>query len=134
MAEAPTSFSEMGLDLRLLRALDKRGYEQPTPVQVPCATAPCLAPSAASPIGFPQHTKGRKPEWVAICVHNMQAACIPAALEGKDVVARACTGSGKTLAYLLPALHRILGVPQERQRAGWQALRVRAHPGSCASR
>ena len=52
----------------------------------------------------------------------MQAACIPAALEGKDVVARACTGSGKTLAYLLPALHRILGVPQERQRAGWQAL------------
>lgn len=56
-----------------------------------------------------------------MCVH-MQAACIPAALEGKDVVARACTGSGKTLAYLVPALHRILGEPKERQRAGWQAL------------
>ena len=52
----------------------------------------------------------------------MQVACIPAALEGKDIVARARTGSGKTLAYLLPALHRILAAPRERQRAGWQAL------------
>ena len=52
----------------------------------------------------------------------LQAACIPAALEGKDIVARARTGSGKTLAYLLPALHKVLAVPKEKQRAGWQAL------------
>ena len=51
-----------------------------------------------------------------------QAACIPAALEGKDIVARARTGSGKTLAYLLPALHKVLSMPRDRQRAGWQAL------------
>jgi len=51
-----------------------------------------------------------------------QAACIPAALEGKDIVARARTGSGKTLAYLLPALHKVLAAPRDRARAGWQAL------------
>lgn len=34
----------------------------------------------------------------------VQAAAIPPALEGKDVVATAQTGTGKTLAYLLPVL------------------------------
>lgn len=38
----------------------------------------------------------------------VQAACVPEALAGRDIVARARTGSGKTLAYLLPALHRVL--------------------------
>lgn len=49
-----------------------------------------------------------------------QAECIPKALEGRDIVARARTGSGKTLAYLLPALHRVLA--GGKGRAGWQAL------------
>ena len=39
---------------------------------------------------------------------TVQAACVPEALAGRDIVARARTGSGKTLAYLLPALHRVL--------------------------
>ena len=34
MAGVPSSFAELGLDPRLLRALEKRQYEQPTPVQV----------------------------------------------------------------------------------------------------
>ncbi|GBG61561.1 hypothetical protein CBR_g22358 [Chara braunii] len=38
----------------------------------------------------------------------VQEKCIPLALEGKDVVARAKTGSGKTLAYLLPLVHKLL--------------------------
>jgi ATP-dependent RNA helicase DDX56/DBP9 len=75
------SFDSLGLDVRLLRALGKRGLESPLPVQ---------------------------------------AECIPRALEGRDIVARARTGSGKTLAYLLPALHRILS--SGKGRAGWQAL------------
>lgn len=50
----------------------------------------------------------------------VQAACIPAALSGKDLVAQARTGTGKTLAYLLPALHRILA--GSHGSAGWQAL------------
>ncbi|PSC74391.1 DEAD-box ATP-dependent RNA helicase 16 [Micractinium conductrix] len=75
------SFDATGLDPRLLRALAKRGFDKPTPVQ---------------------------------------AECIPKALEGRDIVARARTGSGKTLAYLLPALHRVLA--GGKGRAGWQAL------------
>lgn len=50
----------------------------------------------------------------------VQSACIPEALEGRDVVARARTGSGKTLAYLLPALHRIL--QSDKGEMAWQAL------------
>lgn len=34
----------------------------------------------------------------------VQAECIPAALEGRDVLAQSQTGTGKTLAYLLPLL------------------------------
>jgi ATP-dependent RNA helicase DDX56/DBP9 len=71
------SFSDTGLDPRVLRAVTKQGYSAPTPVQ---------------------------------------AACIPCALEGKDIVARARTGSGKTLAYLLPALHRIVTAPDTKAR------------------
>ncbi|XP_032060065.1 probable ATP-dependent RNA helicase DDX56 [Aythya fuligula] len=38
----------------------------------------------------------------------IQAQAIPAALEGRDLLARARTGSGKTAAYGLPLLHRLL--------------------------
>uniref|UniRef100_A0A383WG42 RNA helicase n=1 Tax=Tetradesmus obliquus TaxID=3088 RepID=A0A383WG42_TETOB len=75
------NFQETGLDPRILRALAKQGFSQPTAVQ---------------------------------------AATIPAALEGKDIVARARTGSGKTLAYLLPALQRI--VTSKSSRQPWQVL------------
>jgi len=50
----------------------------------------------------------------------VQAAAIPKALEGKDIVARARTGSGKTLAYLLPALHKVLNSGDT--KSGWRAL------------
>lgn len=38
----------------------------------------------------------------------VQAAAIPQALEGKDVLATAQTGTGKTLAYLIPIMERLL--------------------------
>lgn len=38
----------------------------------------------------------------------VQAAAIPAVLEGKDVVASAQTGTGKTAAFMLPTLQRIV--------------------------
>jgi ATP-dependent RNA helicase RhlE len=38
----------------------------------------------------------------------VQAASIPQALEGKDVLATAQTGTGKTLAYLIPVIERML--------------------------
>ena len=36
----------------------------------------------------------------------IQAAAIPPALDGRDILGSAPTGTGKTAAYLLPALHR----------------------------
>jgi superfamily II helicase len=75
------SWTELGLDPRILRSLEKQGFSAPTLVQ---------------------------------------AAAIPKALEGKDIVARARTGSGKTLAYLLPALHKVLVA--EDSKIGWRAL------------
>jgi ATP-dependent RNA helicase RhlE len=41
----------------------------------------------------------------------VQAAAIPPALEGRDVVATAQTGTGKTLAFLLPMLESMLTKP-----------------------
>ncbi len=43
---------------------------------------------------------------------EVQAAAIPQALEGKDLIVNARTGSGKTLAYVLPMLQQILDNPQ----------------------
>src|SRR3712207_9211644 len=39
----------------------------------------------------------------------IQAATIPAALAGRDILGRAQTGSGKTLAFGLPLLARLAG-------------------------
>jgi len=47
----------------------------------------------------------------------IQSAAIPAVLAGRDVIGTAQTGSGKTLAFVLPILHRLLGVPPGRTRA-----------------
>jgi superfamily II DNA/RNA helicase len=41
----------------------------------------------------------------------VQAQAIPAALQGRDVLACAQTGTGKTAAFVLPALHRIISGP-----------------------
>ncbi|MGN8770237.1 DEAD/DEAH box helicase [Paenibacillus barengoltzii] len=46
----------------------------------------------------------------------VQAECIPAALEGRDILAQSQTGTGKTLAYLLPLLQRI--TPEEKTLQG----------------
>jgi superfamily II DNA/RNA helicase len=43
----------------------------------------------------------------------IQAQAIPAALEGRDVVASANTGTGKTAAFVLPALARIAATPRD---------------------
>src|SRR5271166_1306526 len=38
----------------------------------------------------------------------VQAAAIPQALDGKDVLATAQTGTGKTLAFLIPTIEKLL--------------------------
>jgi len=50
---------------------------------------------------------------------GIQAAAIPAILQGRDVLGQAPTGAGKTGAFMLPLLQRVLalpGVPQDRPR------------------
>jgi ATP-dependent RNA helicase DDX49/DBP8 len=41
----------------------------------------------------------------------VQAACIPVALTGRDIIACAETGSGKTAAFALPMLQRLADDP-----------------------
>jgi ATP-dependent RNA helicase RhlE len=41
----------------------------------------------------------------------VQAEAIPVILAGRDLIATAQTGTGKTAAFLLPILHRLLGLP-----------------------
>jgi ATP-dependent RNA helicase DeaD len=66
--EPGPSFEELGIDKRVLRALQDVGYESPSPIQ---------------------------------------AATIPALLEGRHVVGLAQTGTGKTAAFAVPILSRL---------------------------
>ena len=60
----------------------------------------------------------------------VQARCIPLALQGKDVLARAPTGSGKTLAYAIPLLHKLLAQRGARARhSGHRRRRRRPRAG-----
>jgi ATP-dependent RNA helicase RhlE len=47
----------------------------------------------------------------------IQAAAIPPAIAGRDLLACAMTGSGKTAAFLVPILHRLMGRPRGTTRA-----------------
>jgi len=64
--EPQTGFHTLSLSTELLSALDRAGYQEPTPIQ---------------------------------------AALIPEALAGRDVIGQAQTGTGKTAAFLLPFLN-----------------------------
>jgi ATP-dependent RNA helicase RhlE len=43
----------------------------------------------------------------------VQAAALPPALEGRDVLATAQTGTGKTLSFLIPIIERMAACPQD---------------------
>ena len=64
----PAGFAALGLSRPMLRAVQRAGYETPTPIQ---------------------------------------AALIPEALEGRDVIGQAKTGTGKTAAFAIPLLEML---------------------------
>ncbi len=47
----------------------------------------------------------------------IQAAAIPQALAGRDLIATAQTGTGKTATFVLPILHKLLNGPRNQSRA-----------------
>ncbi len=47
----------------------------------------------------------------------IQAAAIPEALAGRDLIATAQTGTGKTATFVLPILHKLLNGPRTQSRA-----------------
>ena len=67
-SEPRPTFADLGIDKRVLKALDDVGYETPSPIQ---------------------------------------AATIPALLEGRHVVGLAQTGTGKTAAFAVPILSQL---------------------------
>lgn len=65
----------------------------------------------------------------------VQAAAIPAVLEGKDVVASAQTGTGKTAAFMLPTLQRIaVEKPHEAEKPDATERDAAAGPNASAKR
>src|SRR5690242_5212703 len=86
--------------------------EEPTAPTAP--TAPVEAAAPARPAGFAELGVPR-PLVRALAVARItepfpiQAATIPDALIGRDVLGRGQTGSGKTLAFGLPILARLAG-------------------------
>ena len=60
-------FKELGVKSFILKAIEEKGFKEPTPVQT---------------------------------------LCIPALMEGKDVVVQARTGTGKTAAFAIPAIQK----------------------------
>src|SRR5450432_3395529 len=54
------------------------------------------------------YTKERLASVKFVTPTPVQAAAIPQALEGKDILATAQTGTGKTLAFLIPVMEKLL--------------------------
>ncbi|VDL66539.1 unnamed protein product [Nippostrongylus brasiliensis] len=69
----------MGLDHTVFKGIEKKGFKQPTPIQIDTTSIMCL----------------------------FQRKTIPCILDGKDVVAMSRTGSGKTAAFVIPMLQRL---------------------------
>ncbi len=81
-------------------------------------TDPAAAPAAPSFIAL-----GLSPALAAAAAElgwalptPVQAAALPAILQGQDVLATAPTGSGKTAAFVLPLLQRLLAEPDDLAR------------------
>ncbi len=64
----------------------------------------------------------------------IQAAAIPPALDGRDVLGSAPTGTGKTAAYLLPALQHLLDFPRKNRAAAYSDPDANPRTGNAGCR
>ena len=71
------------------------------------ATAPVASGPAFSTLSLDPPTLANLTQLGYLGMTPIQAACLPAALSGQDLIAQAKTGSGKTAAFALAALQRL---------------------------
>ena len=78
-------------------------------------TNPAAAPAAPSfiALGLSPALSAAAAELGWAVPTPVQAAALPAILQGQDVLATAPTGSGKTAAFVLPLLQRLLAAPDD---------------------
>ncbi len=99
----------VGLKLTQPRTLKPRSVpEQPSP-PVTEATEPCSPTFAALGLSPALSEAAALAGWMAPT--PIQAAALPAILQGRDLLGIAPTGSGKTAAFVLPMLQRLLADP-----------------------
>jgi superfamily II DNA/RNA helicase len=80
---------------------------QPTPAPAP-ESGPPLSETSFESFGLPAPLLRGLHDAGFLHPTEIQARALPAALEGRDVMASAQTGTGKTAAFALPALMRLL--------------------------
>ena len=95
---------------------ERRPAAEPVAVPAP-TTSPVTAGGDFSALGLSADLVAALAESGIASPFPIQAATIPAALRGQDVLGRAQTGSGKTLAFGLPMLAGLAGGDLSRGRA-----------------
>ncbi|HEX4786984.1 MAG TPA: DEAD/DEAH box helicase [Actinospica sp.] len=89
------------------------------------SSAPALVPAALptfAELGIPRALTERLEAEGITAPFPIQAAALPDALAGRDLLCRGRTGSGKTLGFLLPTLARLAAQPRPRRPKRPRAL------------
>ncbi|MEV8128397.1 DEAD/DEAH box helicase [Streptomyces sp. NPDC085944] len=93
---------------------------EPEVVEAAAASATTEAPEAAEPtfadLGLPEGVVRKLAQNGVTTPFPIQAATIPDALAGKDILGRGRTGSGKTLSFGLPTLATLAGGRTEKHK------------------
>ncbi len=84
---------------------------------VPPATTPAASARSFDALPLPSTMLANLQQLGYLSMTPIQAAALPPALDGRDLIAQAKTGSGKTVAFALPLLNRL-----DPQRLDVQAL------------
>ncbi|AMO36143.1 ATP-dependent RNA helicase DbpA [Thauera humireducens] len=84
---------------------------------VPLATTPAASARGFDALSLPPAMLANLQQLGYLSMTSIQAAALPPALDGRDLIAQAKTGSGKTVAFALPLLNRL-----DPQRLDVQAL------------